>query len=353
MAAIVLSILNSFIIAFLIIPVIIKFTKRRKKYLDKPGRRKIHKEFTPSMGGVALFFGFIISFLIWSPLEGIVTHIYTIAALLIIFILGLRDDIITLRPINKLVGQLIAASIIIALTGTRLIGLYGLFGIYAFPEWLSYLLTAFTIVVITNSFNLIDGLDGLAGTIAVISLSFFGVWFVLIDQLPLAILNFSMLGAVVAFLTYNWEPSKIFMGDTGALFLGFFFAVMAIYFINYNYVLPDNNPFKFEGSVSTAACIVIIPLFDTLRIFILRTLKKRSPFSPDKNHLHHALMRLGVSHSGTAIILGFVNIVFITIAIVLNDIQDSILFAVVIGVAIVISVIIDNLILRKLRPRRA
>jgi UDP-GlcNAc:undecaprenyl-phosphate GlcNAc-1-phosphate transferase len=110
-----------------------------------------------------------------------------------------------------------------ALTGNKLVGLYGLFGIDTFPEWLSYIVTAFTIIVITNSFNLIDGLDGLTGTIAVISLSFLGVWFVLINQMSLAIFNFSMLGAVIAFLIYNWEPSKIFMGDTGALFPGFFF----------------------------------------------------------------------------------------------------------------------------------
>ena len=353
MAAIVLSILTSFIIAFLIIPVIIKFTKKRKKYLDKPGRRKIHKEFTPSMGGVALFFGFIISFFIWSPFEGIITHIYTIAALIIIFILGLRDDIITLKPINKLIGQLIAASIIIALTGTKLIGLYGLFGVYAFPEWLSYILTAFTIVVITNSFNLIDGLDGLAGTIAAIALSFFGIWFLLIDQTALAILNFSMLGAVIAFLTYNWEPSKIFMGDTGALFLGFFFSVMVIYFINYNYALPDSSAFKFDASIATAVSVVIIPLFDTLRIFILRASKKKSPFAPDKSHLHHALMRMGMRHSDTALILGAINVVFILLAVFLSELQDTWLLPIVIVVAVIISIIIDNMILRKLRGRSA
>jgi UDP-GlcNAc:undecaprenyl-phosphate GlcNAc-1-phosphate transferase len=102
MAAIVLSILTSFIVSFLIIPVIIKYTKKRKKLLDTPGRRKIHKKITPSMGGVALFFGFIIAFLIWSPVYGIMNQLYTLAAMFIIFILGLRDDIIPLRPIKKL-----------------------------------------------------------------------------------------------------------------------------------------------------------------------------------------------------------------------------------------------------------
>lgn len=321
--------------------------------MDTPGRRKIHKKVTPSMGGIALFFGFIISFLIWSPLSGIVSHLYTLGALFIIFILGLRDDIIVLRPINKLIGQLIAASIIIALTGTKLIGLYGLFGVHAFPEWVSYIMTAFTIVVVTNSFNLIDGLDGLAGTIASICLLFFGTWFFLIDQYALSVLNFSLLGAVIAFLTYNWEPSKIFMGDTGALFLGFFFSVMIIYFINYNYILPDYNDFKFEASVSTAICVFIIPLFDTLRIFILRLSKKKSPFSPDKSHLHHALMRMGMKHSGTAMILASLNILFILVAILFSNMNDTILFAIIIVSGVIISVIIDNLIIRKLRSKTA
>lgn len=352
MASIILSILTSYIISFLIIPVIIKFTKKRKKFLDKPGRRKVHKKFIPSMGGIAIFFGFVLSFMIWSPLAGIYSNAYILAALLIIFILGLRDDIITLKPINKLLGQLLAASIIIALTKLNLDGFYGLFGIYDFPEWLSYFLTAFVIIVVTNSFNLIDGLDGLAGTIATISLSFFGIWFLLIEEMPLAILNFSMLGAVVAFLTFNWEPSKIFMGDTGALLLGFFFSVMSIYFINYNHELPTSNDFKFNASVATAICIIIIPLFDSLRVFILRAYKKRSPFSPDKNHLHHALMRLGMSHSQTAIILGSINILFVLMAIFLNDINSTSLLLLIVGVAIVISTVIYHLMVRKLKGKR-
>lgn len=325
---------------------------RSNKLVDQPGRRKIHKKITPSMGGIGIFGGFLVGFLIWAPISGILNHIYTIAALFIVFFLGLRDDIITLRPINKLIGQLIAASIIFTLTGSKLIGLYGLFGIYTFPEWASYLLTAFTIVVITNSYNLIDGLDGLAGTIACIALTFFGVYFILIGQISLALLNFSMLGAVIAFLTYNWEPSKIFMGDTGALTLGFFFAVMVIYFINYNYAEPVDSNFNFQASITTAICVVIIPLLDTLRIFIVRASKGKSPFSPDKSHLHHALMRMGLKHSHTALILGLINILFIGIALLLNDLKDLYLLPIVIGIGIIISVVIDQLIIAKLKGNR-
>ena len=237
---------------------------------------------------------------------------------------------------------------VIMLTSTRLHSLYGLFGISEFPDIISYVLTIFTIIVITNSFNLIDGLDGLAGTIATIALTTFGVWFYLVDQPLTALLALSMVGAVVAFLTFNWEPSKIFMGDTGALVIGFLFSVMAINFIDFNYQLPDSSPFKFEASITTAICIVIIPLFDTLRIFILRLSKRQSPFTPDKNHMHHALMRLGLSHSKTALALGALNLTYIAVAVICYRISDEILLPLILVLSILLSLTLDFLIIRKL-----
>ena len=200
-----------------------------------------------------------------------------------------------LKPLYKLLAQLVAAAIIVYLAKIRLTSFYGLFGVEELDPLISQLISIFTIIVITNSFNLIDGLDGLAGTIATIALSAFGIWFYLVGDEWTSILAFSMAGAVIAFLTFNWDPSKIFMGDTGALAIGFLFAVLAIKFIDLNYSLSVNHYFKFSATVTTGICIIIIPLFDTLRIFILRLSKKQSPFNPDKNHMHHALLRMGMS----------------------------------------------------------
>ena len=285
--------ITSFVIAFLIVPVIIKYSLR-KNLVDIPGRRKIHKKVTPSMGGIAIFVGFFVSSLIWTEIQEWGYIKFILVALFVIFFIGVRDDLVPLRAMVKLVGQIMAASLVIFLFDLRIRTFYGLFGVYELPLIVSYFITYMTFIVITNSFNLIDGLDGLAGTIAIVALLAFGIWFYLVDQEIFSILSFAMLGAIFAFLIFNWEPSEVFMGDTGALVIGMMLAILAIHFINVNYSLPIMTPYKFKGSVGTAACIIIIPLVDTLRIVILRLSKGQSPFKPDKSHVHHAIMRLGI-----------------------------------------------------------
>src|SRR5688572_2289395 len=190
--------ITSFVIAFLIVPVIIKYSLR-KNLVDIPGRRKIHKKVTPSMGGIAIFIGFFISSLIWIDLQSWANIKFILVALFVIFFIGVRDDLVPLRWMMKLMGQIMAASLLIFLFELRISSLYGLFGFHELPETVSILLTYFTIIVITNSFNLIDGLDGLAGTIGIISLLGFGIWFFLIDDLIFSVLSFAMLGSIFAF----------------------------------------------------------------------------------------------------------------------------------------------------------
>ena len=353
MIKILASIITSYILAFLIIPIIISYSKRRN-LLDSPDRRKIHKENTPSLGGIAIFIGFIVSTFVWIGFTGIVYYKYVLVSLSIIFAMGVRDDILPIKPKVKLLVQLIVAIMVIGLAkiNLQMTSLYGLFGIMELPPIVGFIISLFTIVVVTNAFNLIDGLDGLAGTIAVISLMFFGVWFTMIGESFTPILIFSMLGAVLAFLNFNWEPAKIFMGDTGALVLGFLFSILAIHFIEVNYHLPLDHTYRFNASITTAICVIIIPLCDTLRIFILRLSKSQSPFAPDKSHIHHALMRLGLKHYQTAITLGLVNIIFIGIAIGFQQYGDKVLLPVILGLAILFSVSIDVLIKRKVTTTR-
>lgn len=339
--------ITSFVIAFLIVPVIIKYSLR-KNLGDIPGRRKIHKKVTPSLGGIAIFIGFFTSSLIWIDIQGWGYIKFILVALFVIFFIGVRDDLVPLRAMVKLIGQIMAASLVIFLFDLRIRTLYGLFGVQELPAVISYLITYLTIIVITNSFNLIDGLDGLAGTIAIVALLAFGIWFFLVDQPIFSILSFSMLGSIFAFLIFNWEPSEVFMGDTGALVIGMMLAILTIYFINVNYDLPAMTPYKFNGSVGTAACIIIIPLVDTLRIVILRLSKGQSPFLPDKSHVHHAIMRLGMSHSQTTLILASVQIIYIGLAVLFNAYPDIYVISGLLVLSFLLSITLDRLIIRKL-----
>jgi UDP-GlcNAc:undecaprenyl-phosphate/decaprenyl-phosphate GlcNAc-1-phosphate transferase len=337
---------TSFVICFLIIPVIIKYSLE-KNLVDIPGRRKIHKKITPSMGGIAIFLGFIISALIWMEFPQWKETRFILIALFVVFFIGVRDDLVPLRPFMKLLGQLIAAGVLIALFDLRLKSLYGLMGVYDIPLIVSYGITLFTIIVITNSFNLIDGLDGLAGTIASISLLAFGISFFLVGDIVFAVLSFSMLGAVIAFLFFNWDPSEIFMGDTGALVIGLMLAILAIHFIDLQYSLPVDNPYKFKAAISGAVCFVIIPLADTLRIFILRTIRRQSPFTPDKSHIHHNVMRLGFSHGRSTIILGLAQASFVLIVIVTKNLNDNYLLLGILALCTLLSFLLDRAIQNK------
>lgn len=339
--------ITSFVIAFLIVPVIIKYSLR-KNLVDMPGRRKIHKKVTPSMGGIAIFIGFFISSLIWIDMVWLGYIKFILVALFVIFFIGVRDDLVPLRAVIKLMGQIMAASLVIFLFDLRIKTFYGLFGLYELPAIVSYLITYFTIIVITNSFNLIDGLDGLAGTIAIVALLAFGVWFFLVDDHIFSRLSFSMLGAIFAFLIFNWEPSEVFMGDTGALVIGMMLAILAIHFINVNYNLGEMTPYKFHGSVGTAACIIIIPLVDTLRIVILRLSKRQSPFAPDKSHVHHAIMRLGMSHSQTTLILAGVQVLYIVLAITFKQFSDIYVVSGLLILSFLLSLTLDRLIISRL-----
>ena len=208
------------------------------------------------------------------------------------FIIGFRDDLINLRAFQKLFGQISAALIIVAVCDIRLMSLYGLFGIGEVPILLSYILSIFTIIVITNAYNLIDGIDGLAGSVGVIASLFFGIWFFLNDQSSFALISFAFTGGLLAFLNFNWPPSKIFMGDTGSLLIGFFLSIVTIKFIDTNSIL-ESSEFAFGGSIGTALAVLVLPLADTARVFVKRAAKGRSHMHPDRAHFHHILLRLG------------------------------------------------------------
>jgi UDP-N-acetylmuramyl pentapeptide phosphotransferase/UDP-N-acetylglucosamine-1-phosphate transferase len=288
------------------------------------------------MGGIPIFFGAVFALIIWLPAEHFIDVRYLFMSLSLIFLTGLRDDLVPLPASIKLAGQIIPACIIIYWGNVELTSLYGFGSDTLFPGIVTWLLTLFTIVVLTNSFNLIDGLDGLAGTISLIILLSFGIWFYLLGNNVISAISFAAIGSLVAFLLFNWQPSRIFMGDTGALLLGFLLTCLAIVFINTNYYLAPDDPLKFTSSVATCLAVMIIPILDTIRIFIIRLSQGRSPFQADKKHLHHELIRLGMSHQGAVLTLGGINLLFIAMALIFRNFSDIIIFPILLCMVILV-----------------
>ncbi len=341
---------TSFLLTFLMFPVFIKFFKRRN-FLDDPGGRKIHTVQTPAMGGLPIFIGFAISILIWAPFEVLGEIKYVVSAISIMFIIGFRDDLINLRAYQKLIGQISAALIIITVCDIRFTSLYNLFGLESIPLAVSYLLSLFTIIVITNAYNLIDGIDGLSGSVGIIASLFFGIFFFLNDQIGFALISLSLFGALLAFLNYNWAPSKIFMGDTGSLFIGFFLSIVTIKFIDLNHSISGSE-FAFGGSIGTAVAILILPLADTFRVFVKRVLRGKSPMHPDRTHVHHILLRLGCNHAQATGILVTVNIIFVLLALVLKDFSDAVVIPSILITVVALGTILDLIFKSAIEKRK-
>jgi UDP-GlcNAc:undecaprenyl-phosphate GlcNAc-1-phosphate transferase len=278
---------------------------------------------------VPLFTGAVFAIFLWLP-GPFHEFKYLIAGLMLMFVVGLRDDLVPLPANLKLASQLIPFILLIQWGDFKLLSMYEIVPWLTFNEVIAWTITLFVFVVITNSINLIDGLDGLAGALCLIILTSYGIWFIYAGMEIPAYICFSLVGSIIAFLFFNWQPSRIFMGDTGALTLGLVCAAMTILFINSNHNLEHLHPAKITSGVTTAVCIMIIPLTDTLRVFIIRISSGRSPFSADTNHIHHLLLRSGLSHSGAVKVLCLANLFFIVMAFIGHDWPPQILLATVI-----------------------
>ncbi len=305
---ILLTIAIAFTITFLSIPVII-FVAESKKLYDVPDARKIHDMPIPSLGGLGIFAGFIMSCLVMISFTQASEFQYFFAAAFVIFFLGLKDDILDISPIKKFIGQVLAAFLIIYKGNIQIQSMHGFMGVNELPPMFSLIFTYLTVIVIINSFNLIDGVDGLAGTLGLMAALIFGAYFSAVNMLPYAILSFALSGSLIAFLIFNYQPAKIFMGDTGSLLLGLINAILVVKFINVAN-LPDIK-FPITASPAVGFTILMIPLLDTLRVFGIRISHRRSPFSPDRNHIHHILLDKGLSHRTVTITLVATNLFFI------------------------------------------
>lgn len=304
--------------------------------MDEPNERRSHKVSTPSLGGIGIFAGTIFSIILWTPFaEDFGKLQYILCAFIIIFLIGAKDDIDPVAPSTKFLGQLFAAGILVFNAEIELTNMYGIFGIYELPQWFAWVLSVFTILVIINAFNLIDGINGLSASLGILITSLLGFWFFQVDHPEIAIVAFSLAGALVAFLKYNFTPAQIFMGDTGSLLVGLVCAVLTIKFIELNSVA--DSEWTFSSAPAVAIGILILPLFDTLRVFLTRAFKGKSPFHPDRNHIHHLLLDSGLTHMQATCLLVLVNIFFIFVVVRLQHIGSLNLLLLILGIAVILS----------------
>ena len=319
MYILILSFLTAFILAYFAVPSIISISKD-KKLFDIPNERSSHLESTPSLGGIAIFLAVLFSIVFWAPFSKYSELQFVLSSFIIIFLIGAKDDIAPIDPYKKLIGQFLAIAILIARPDIRLTSFHGLFGMDKFlPDWTTYLATVFVYIVIINAFNLIDGINGLAGSVGGLIIMVFGVWFTVNGFDEYAIIAFATIGAILAFLKYNFSPAKIFMGDTGSLLIGIISAILTIKFIELNGTISSPSFYKLQAAPVVAIGILIIPLFDTFRVFITRWYRGHHIFRPDRRHIHHLMIDYGFSHMRTTLILSAFNLFCIGIVLALHE----------------------------------
>lgn len=328
MAALILVFLTSFIVVLYSTPALIKVAVL-KRLIDTPTEeRKIHKRSVPTIGGIIIYAGTLFAYALWYNIpEGeyydtIFNTIYKsinefkliIATSLILFFVGVKDDIIGTAPVKKLFAHIVVALILVLMGDIRITGLHGIFGVSEIPYWGSVFISIFTYVVVVNAFNLIDGVDGLAAGVGFLSSCAFGIWFIFANEFAYAALCFALAGALTGFLVFNFSPAKIFMGDSGSLVIGMFICVLAIKMIEYP--IDRIDPFWVRVSKPVFAISALAyPLMDTLRVFIIRAVKGQSPFNADRNHIHHKLIDCDFSHAKTVIIIYIFSVVIVGSAI--------------------------------------
>jgi UDP-N-acetylmuramyl pentapeptide phosphotransferase/UDP-N-acetylglucosamine-1-phosphate transferase len=297
----------SFIVCFILIPIIIKLSIRYN-LVDKPNERKVHKIPISRLGGLGIVLGILASAPLWFLKGDSSMLIHLLVGMLILIIIGVIDDIRELPPKIKFLGQVVAA-LLLAHAGLLIDNLFGVFGIEHLPIVIQYILTVFIVAGIVNAFNLIDGIDGLAGGLALIDMTGFFLLFFLANEVSAALIVASAGGGLLAFLKYNYHPARIFMGDTGSMILGFLLSAMGIMALVIS--RTDTSYFVYSEAAIIVFSIFILPVYDTLRVFAGRIINKKSPFSPDKTHIHHLLMKTGFNHPKSAKLLYFTNIVLI------------------------------------------
>ena len=332
MKEIILGFITSFSVVLITTPSLIKVAKL-KQLVDIPGdARKLHARRVPTIGGIIIFAAILFSFSLWLPvgenigyevlLNRIIDLKYLTAALIILFFIGVKDDIIGVSPMKKLLALTGVGFILVIMGNFRITNFDGLLGLYEIPYWASVGLSFFVYIVIVNAFNLIDGVDGLAASQGFLIAIFFAIWYYLLGNQTLLLLSAVLAGALLGFLFFNFNPAKIFMGDSGSMTIGVIVSLLAIWLIS-----SDNSqldaPFDQLRTPIVAMTLLAYPLTDTLRVFTIRALQGKSPFTADKNHIHHKMLENGMNHKQVVLIVSVYSILMVLMAVMCAALEPN------------------------------
>ncbi|AWX44552.1 UDP-N-acetylglucosamine--undecaprenyl-phosphateN-acetylglucosaminephosphotransferase [Flagellimonas maritima] len=312
--------IGAFLVTYLTIPKIIGVVEY-KRLMDDPNKRSSHTSKTPTLGGMAFFYTLIFALFFINGRDVFDETIYLIPGLTILFIVGLKDDLVVLSPGSKLIAQTLAIAFVLANDSFVIESLNGFLNIYEIPYFLYLAIAGFLMLTIINSYNLIDGIDGLASIVGIVIMVIYTTIFYLSGEYFFALLSITMNACLMAFFGFNISSDKkIFMGDTGSLIVGFIISVLTLKFLALKPESYEGLPFLLENAPLIAISILIVPLFDTARVFTIRIANRRGPFSPDRNHVHHVLIDFwGLSHKQASFIIGCFNLLFVVLFIILGS----------------------------------
>ena len=307
--------LVSFVIGLITMPLVVRMAKA-KGFVVRPNKRMSHEGDIPNVGGLNICFGFLLTYLLFE-FDQLSQSQFFLVGLIAIMAVGFIDDVLILTPIAKLLGETLAGIALVGFADIRITHLHGLFGIEQIGIIPSYALSLLILVAIINAVNLIDGIDGLASGLGILYCLFFAVYFSLTGDTSWAILAICMIGSLAVFFIYNvfGNCEKIFMGDSGSLLLGYLLTALVFRFCEVNAYHEVPDALHMSAAPIVAICVLTVPIFDTIRVSLTRIKQCRSPFQPDKNHIHHLLLRTGLNHIQTTCVLLSVSLLFIGLAI--------------------------------------
>lgn len=318
----ILFFVGAYVLTYLTMPKIIRLVEY-KNLMDSPTSRSSHLYKTPTLGGVSFYYCLIFALFFMRNWGAHDEAIYLIPGLTILFIVGLKDDLVVLSAYSKFIAQIIAIIFIISNQSFTIYSLNGFFGIEDIPIYINYFIAGFIMLTIINAYNLIDGIDGLASIVGIIILIIYATIFYMTKEYFYLLLSLTLNGCLIAFLKFNLSSlptEKIFMGDTGSLISGFIISILTLKFLALSPEKYENLPFLIENIPLIAISILIVPLFDTARVFTIRLASKKSPFSADRNHTHHILVDyFKLSHQKASFIIGGFNLIFVYLFILLGS----------------------------------
>ena len=332
--------LISFVIGLLMMPLVVRIAKT-KGLVVRPNKRMSHTGDVPNIGGLNICFSFMLTYLLFEY-DQLNQSQFFLIGLFAIMAVGFIDDILILTPTAKLLGEALAGIALIGFADMRITHLHGIFGIEQIGTIPSYFISLLVLIAIINAINLIDGIDGLASGLGMLYCLFFALYFALVGDKSWSILAICMIGSLAVFFIYNvfGHREKIFMGDSGSLLLGYLLTACVFHFCEMNAYHEVPEAFQMNAAPAVAICVLTVPIFDTIRVSLTRIKQHRSPFKPDKNHIHHLLLRTGLNHIQTTCVLLSVSLVFIGLAILGRNWNNWLLLFVDFALATILTLIL-------------